>query len=72
MTVYRVVADGVEVHRVETAEYEGLEPFAEHTTRPDSGRVELWVDDELVGVQEPLDLDAEAAVLAQQVAEGRA
>lgn len=51
MTVYRVVKDGTEVLNVSTDEYQGLEPFGEFRGRPDAGTVELYVDDELIGVQ---------------------
>jgi hypothetical protein len=67
MTTYRVVKDGTEVLNVQTDEYEGLEPFGEHRQRPESGRVELWVDDEIVAVQEPLDEAAEQAALVAQL-----
>lgn len=55
MSNYRVVKDDVEVLSVTTDTYEGLAPFGEYVGRPESGRVELWVDDELIGVQVPLE-----------------
>lgn len=69
---YRVVKDGETVVDVVTESYEGLGPFGEHVERPEVGRVELWLDDELVGVQEPHDETFEALHLLQQMAEGRA
>lgn len=68
MPNYRAVKDGEEVLNVTTADYQGLEPFGEHRERPESGRVELYVDDELIAVQEPLDEVAERAALDAQSA----
>lgn len=67
MPNYRVVKDGDEVFSVVTDSYEGVGPFGEYTERPESGRVELWIDDELVGVQLPYDKEAQDAALVEQL-----
>ena len=55
MATYRVVADGEVVWTAE-AEYVGAKGFPpNYLDRPLFGSVELWIDDELVGVQTPLE-----------------
>lgn len=53
MPTYKVVQDGKEVMKETKKVYEGLKPFGDYTAQPKSGKVELWIDDELIGVQTP-------------------
>lgn len=66
MTTYRVEKDGVVVYEHETDEYEKEGIPAEYRARPESGEVRLYVDDELIGVQIPLDVEEEETVKAQR------
>lgn len=54
---YRVEIDGKTVWQKRTKAYEGLAVFPiEHRSRPRSGEVRLFIDDECIGVQTPLEV----------------
>jgi len=66
MTVhYKAVRNGKTVWEGTSKEYDRLTIPEEHRNRPKTGVTKLYVDDELIAVQEPIDPDEEAQVVAQ-------
>lgn len=71
MTTYHVEIDGVEVWTHSTLEYESGQFPDQYLHRPVSGLIHLYVDDVLIGVQEPYDADKEHANYLAQIHEIR-